>query len=111
MISPIGLLLLVFTLYGNVGLTLQLAWQGAAGTLLACAVTHVMCALMPLGARNPDTYYPIIAHAVNVIAIFLGLWLNISNNFRMFYVCYQCYFYMEYVNPNSVVIYNTSWAP
>lgn len=109
-IGPIGILLLVFTLYGNLGLTNQLAWQGFMGTGVACAVTHVMCAIMPLGARHPDTYNPYIAHTVNVLAIFFGLWLNTSNNFRLFYVCYQCYFYMEFVNPNSVVIYNTSWA-
>jgi len=111
MIGPIGILLLVFSLYGNLGLTIQLSYQGFVGTGVACLVTYVMSALMPLGARNPETYYPIPAHAVNVLAIFLGLWLNLSNNFRLFYVCYQCYFYMEFVNPNSVVIYNTSWSP
>merc|ERR1719454_2128578 len=70
-----------------------------------------MNAMMPLGARNQETYYPAIAHTVNIITIFCGMWLNLSTNFRLFFVCYQCYFYMEFVNPNSAVIYNTNWIP
>jgi hypothetical protein len=89
---------------------MSLAWAGGMGTFVACAITHVMAAMMGGGARSPESYYPIPAHIVNVLSIFLGLWLNVSGGFRAFFVCYQCYNYMEFVNPNSAVVYNESWA-
>lgn len=103
------LLFLVFTAYGNLGLTNQLMWEGFIGTFFACLVVHVLNALMPSGARG-EHYNAPLTHAVNFLAIFLGYFLNIQKNTRMFYVCYHVYFLIEFVNPNSVMVWNSSWA-
>jgi len=103
-------LMVVFTVYGNVGLTIQLVYQGIIGTFIACLPVHFCSVMMPGGAKNPNVYIPLVAHAANVLSIILGLWLNISRNIRLFWLSYHCYFMMEYMNPNSTYVFNTSWA-
>jgi hypothetical protein len=102
-------LMVVFTVYQNLGLTLQLAWQGFVGTLLAAIPTHIICATMPGGAGG-EYYHPKMVHAVNIAVIYLGLFLNISLNIRLFLVCWHVYFIIEVMNPESKTIYNTGWG-
>jgi len=101
--------MVVFTTYSNLGITVQYAWQGFIGTLGACVVTHVLNALMPGGAAG-EFYCAPLVHAVNVLVIFLGLWLNMAKNVRMFLLSWHAYFLMEFMNPNTTTIYNTTWA-
>mmetsp|Transcript_121535 Transcript_121535/g.355182 ORF Transcript_121535/g.355182 Transcript_121535/m.355182 type:complete len:953 (+) Transcript_121535:53-2911(+) len=101
--------MVVFTTFKNLGATIQLAWQGFVGTLAACCVTHVLNALMPGGAGG-DYYFAPVVHLINILTIFTGLWLNISKNVRMFLLCWHAYFLMEFMNPNSTAVFNTSWA-
>jgi len=103
-------MMVVFTVYGNVGLTIQLVYQGVIGTFIACLPVHMCSVMMPGGAKNPKVYIPLIAHTANVVSIVLGLWLNISRNIRLFWLSYHCYFMMEYMNPESTYVFNTSWA-
>eukprot|EP00928_Gymnodinium_smaydae_P072978 TRINITY_DN56254_c0_g1_i1.p1 TRINITY_DN56254_c0_g1~~TRINITY_DN56254_c0_g1_i1.p1 ORF type:complete len:882 (+),score=135.34 TRINITY_DN56254_c0_g1_i1:109-2754(+) len=104
-------LLVVFTIYQNVGLTIQLAWQGITGTLFACLFTFVMSAIMPNGAAGDD-YEPSLVHSCNILFIFLLLWLNIPKNTRMFSLSYHVYFVMDFMNPATTrpEVFNTSWA-
>jgi len=104
-----GVTFIVFTVYQNLGATIRLALQGFIGTTLACLYTHVMNVIMPLGARG-EYYHPWLAHTMIISFVVLVLWLNISKNCTMFLLCYHCYFAMEFVNPNSTTIFNTSWA-
>jgi len=101
--------LLIFTVYQNLGGTVQLAWQGFSGTLAACVVTHLMNGFFPHGAAG-DTYYAPVVHSVNILVIFLGLFINIPKNTRMFLLSYHCYFMMDFMNPKSTTYNNTTFA-
>jgi hypothetical protein len=103
-------LLVVFTIYQNLGITVCQAWQGFVGSGVSCLVIHLLNVWMPLGARNPDTYSPWIANFVNVMFIFLNLWLNMSLNTKLFSICYFVYMMVEFQNPTSVAIFNEGWA-
>lgn len=103
-------LLVVFTIYQNLGITVCQAWQGFIGSGVSCWTIHLLNVWMPLGARNPDTYNPWVANLVNVLFIFLNLWLNMSLNTRLFSICYFVYMMMEFQNPTSVAIFNEGWA-
>mmetsp|Transcript_21892 Transcript_21892/g.49932 ORF Transcript_21892/g.49932 Transcript_21892/m.49932 type:complete len:897 (-) Transcript_21892:157-2847(-) len=101
--------LLIFTVYKNLGNTVQLAWQGFSGTLAACLVTHVMDAIFPHGAAGHSYYAPVV-HTVNVLVIFLGLFVNIPKNTRMFLLSYHCYFMMDFMDPASTSYRNKTFA-
>lgn len=101
--------MVVFTTCSNLGITVQLAWQGFIGTLSAAAIMHALNALMPGGAAGEHYNAPLV-HALNVLVIFGGLWLNMSKNVRMFLLCWHAYFMMEFMNPNTTTVYNTTWA-
>eukprot|EP00746_Dinoflagellata_sp_MGD_P093361 gnl/MRDRNA2_/MRDRNA2_36933_c0_seq1.p1 gnl/MRDRNA2_/MRDRNA2_36933_c0~~gnl/MRDRNA2_/MRDRNA2_36933_c0_seq1.p1 ORF type:complete len:889 (-),score=159.65 gnl/MRDRNA2_/MRDRNA2_36933_c0_seq1:170-2836(-) len=103
-------LLVVFTIYQNLGITVNQAWQGFIGSGLGCVLIHLLNVWMPLGARNPDTYVPWIANLVNILFIFFNLWLNMAMNTKLFSICYFVYMMMEFQNPSSVAIFNDSWA-
>jgi hypothetical protein len=103
-------LLVVFTIYQNLGITVQQAWNGFVGSGVGCVLIHLLNVWMPLGARNPDTYNFWLASAICVLFIFVNLWLNMDLNTRLFSICYFVYMMMEFQNPNSVVIFNTGWA-
>jgi len=45
-------LIVVFTVYGNVGLTIQLVYQGIIGTFIACLPVHFCSVMMP-GSKEP----------------------------------------------------------
>lgn len=117
-------LMVVFTVFDNLGITVQLAWQGFIGTFMSCVPVHVLAALMPGGAAACHggeraslaghggelcQYSHSIVHAANVIVIFLGIWLNISKNAKMFFVCYHVYFIIDFMNPDSTTKFNATW--
>jgi len=102
-------LMVVFTVYQNLGNTLQLAWQGAAGTFIGCCWSHVMSATMPYGASG-EHYDPYIMNAANIGLIVFTYWLNLSKNVRMFIVSYHVFFVMALQNPNADPLMNTTWA-
>jgi len=103
-------LLVVFTIYQNLGITVSQAWQGFVGSGVGCVLIHLLNVWMPLGARNPETYNFWAANLICFLFIFLNLWLNISLNTRLFSICYFVYMMMEFQNPTSVAIFNTGWA-
>jgi len=103
-------LLVVFTIYQNLGITVNQAWQGFIGSGLGCILIHLLNVWMPNGARNPDTYVPWIANLVNILFIFFNLWLNMAMNTKLFSICYFVYMMMEFQNPTSVAIFNKGWA-
>lgn len=103
-------LLVVFTIYQNLGITISQAWQGFIGSGVGCVLIHLQNVWMPNGARNPETYSFWITNVIVVLFIFLNLWLNISLNTRLFSICYYVYMAMEFQNPDSVAIFNTGWA-
>jgi hypothetical protein len=108
-------LMVVFTVFDNLGLTAQLAWQGFIGTFMSCVPVHVLAAQMPGGAafhkEHPaeSHYSHSVVHATNIVVIFLGLWLNISKNAKMFFVCYHVYFIIDFMNPESQTKFNDTW--
>lgn len=102
-------LMVVFTVFNNLGMTVQLAWQGFIGTFMSCVPVHVLAALMPGGAANREQYNDSIVHTTNVVVIFLGIWLNISKNAKMFFVCYHVYFIIDFMNPDSATKFNHDW--
>jgi len=103
-------LLVVFTIYQNLGITICQAWQGFIGSGVGCILIHLLNVWMPLGARNPETYNFWASNIICVLFIFLNLWLNMSLNTRLFSICYYVYMMMEFQNPDSVAIFNTGWA-
>lgn len=101
--------MIVFTIYANLGNTVQLAWQGAIGTGWACAFIFVMSAWVPGGASNPD-YNPFVGHLINLVFIFLCLALNLNKNVRVFILSYHMYWVIDWMNPATLNAYNTSWS-
>jgi hypothetical protein len=133
---PGGVMLMcVFTVYQNLGNTVQLAWQGAIGTLWACIFAHVVSARMPNGAYcgngvafnctskvfNATTFEPSLmpskctydattVNIVNCLFMFCTVWFNISANVRMFILSYHVYFVMAIQDPCNDPLMNESWS-
>jgi hypothetical protein len=103
------LLMVIFTVYKDLGSTVQLFYQGLVGTAWACIWTHVMFAIMPGGAAGA-LYYPPVAHLSHIALVFFSMWLNISKTLRMFILSYQVYFAMDFMNPANADVYNKSWS-
>merc|ERR1712050_779127 len=101
--------MVVFTVYGNLGATLQLFWQGAIGTLWACIFSHVMSALMPQGAFGHE-YNAYLMNTANCLFVFLSLFFNISANVRMFILSYHVYFVMALQTPTADPQMNMGWG-
>jgi len=102
-------LMVVFTVYKNLGGTMQLVWQGALGTFLACFWCHCMSAIMPSGAYGHH-YNVYVINTVNIVSIALIYWLNVSKNVRTFFVSYHVFFVMALQTPTADPGYNTTWA-
>jgi hypothetical protein len=124
------ILMIIFTVYQNVGSTIQLAYQGAIGTFWACLYSHVISALMPYGAwacaeeqfhlnitavwpKGPPgecKYNPIVVNVTNCLFIFCALWFNLTKNVRTFILSYHVYFIMAIQTPTADPLMNISWA-
>jgi hypothetical protein len=116
------LLMVVFTVYGDTGSTVQLFYQGLIGTFWACAWTHVMFAIMPNGCGAlktaplvclSDEYYAPVVHISHILLVFVSMWINISKNVRMFILSYQVYFAADFMTTGNVAEsggYNTDWG-
>lgn len=102
-------LMVVFTVYKNLGGTIQLAYQGGAGTFIACLWAHCMSAIMPGGASG-DHYNPVLMNTSNVLLIVLTYSLNFSKNVRMFIISYHVFFAMSLMNPDVDPGLNMTWA-
>jgi hypothetical protein len=100
---------IVFTVYMNLGVTVQRAWQSWIAILLSTGPVHIMAVMMP-GAAAGDKYQPYICHATLVAFILLAAWLNISLNAKIFFLWYHTSFMMEFMNPKSEWQFSTSWG-
>eukprot|EP00927_Polykrikos_kofoidii_P085156 TRINITY_DN9180_c0_g2_i1.p1 TRINITY_DN9180_c0_g2~~TRINITY_DN9180_c0_g2_i1.p1 ORF type:complete len:1066 (-),score=177.26 TRINITY_DN9180_c0_g2_i1:131-3028(-) len=112
--------LIIFTVYQTTGQTVQLAWQGVAGTFCACVNIFFMCWLYPCGASDPssrtdcdpygpsgDGYIGWVAWVDLIVVIFLFLISNAEENSMKFGLSWHLFFMMNYMNPNVGPTYGT----
>eukprot|EP00450_Noctiluca_scintillans_P034625 CAMPEP_0194549538 /NCGR_PEP_ID=MMETSP0253-20130528/95257_1 /TAXON_ID=2966 /ORGANISM="Noctiluca scintillans" /LENGTH=910 /DNA_ID=CAMNT_0039396967 /DNA_START=65 /DNA_END=2797 /DNA_ORIENTATION=- len=110
-VGPGTLLLYVYTMYYTVGDTTMLAWQGTIGTIVSSLNIWVAYGFFPDGAQTSDMAKYFGWFNV-VFSTFLVNVLNVSVNFRMFFLSYVVYNWMDFLNEDTSKAgnYNTGFS-
>lgn len=109
-VGPGTLLLYVYTMYYTVGDTTMLAWQGTIGTIVSSFNIWVAYGFFPDGANTSDIAYYFGWFNVVFSTLLVNV-LNVSVNFRMFFLSYVVYNWMDFLNddPTKAGNYNTGF--
>mmetsp|Transcript_7380 Transcript_7380/g.15805 ORF Transcript_7380/g.15805 Transcript_7380/m.15805 type:complete len:837 (-) Transcript_7380:87-2597(-) len=101
----------VLTFWKDVGSTARNAAQALMGTLYAVGNSMIMNAVYPGGAKlaHINGYDSTIAWADLAVAVFLLMFLNVSDKFRTFGLFYIAMFMMHYMNPYSVARFSRNF--
>lgn len=98
--------MLAFTLYKDVGSTVQLAWSGYYGTMLSVVNCYIMFTIFPDGGGSGSAWWFGVADLVVIV------WVVIAGNFhtnaKMFFLSWQAYFSMCFLNPSNDAIFSHS---
>jgi hypothetical protein len=108
MIGWIGIQI-VFTVYMNIGVTVQRAWQIWIAIALSILPVHALAVMMPGGATG-ERYLPWVCHVTLIFGVVLGVGLNCSYNAKIFFVWHHVDFMMEFMNPKSERTFGRSWG-
>eukprot|EP00418_Pyrodinium_bahamense_P037241 CAMPEP_0179208274 /NCGR_PEP_ID=MMETSP0796-20121207/103867_1 /TAXON_ID=73915 /ORGANISM="Pyrodinium bahamense, Strain pbaha01" /LENGTH=1072 /DNA_ID=CAMNT_0020913223 /DNA_START=59 /DNA_END=3274 /DNA_ORIENTATION=+ len=95
--------IIVFTVYLDLGNTLALAWYNFAGTLLPTVNCLLMFQLYPNGCSDAGAYSRAWWFGMINLLVFimLQMCLNWNAGVRMFAVSWQVYFSMCFINPDD----------
>lgn len=93
--------IICFTIYGDIGTTLSLAWYNFAGTVLPTLNILFMFGTYPDGATELYSNAWWFGVMNFVIFIALQMMLRWPTGVRMFAVSWQAYFSMCFINPND----------
>eukprot|EP00930_Biecheleria_cincta_P069175 TRINITY_DN56950_c0_g1_i1.p1 TRINITY_DN56950_c0_g1~~TRINITY_DN56950_c0_g1_i1.p1 ORF type:complete len:927 (-),score=137.92 TRINITY_DN56950_c0_g1_i1:66-2846(-) len=111
--------MIIFTVYRNTGTTINLAWQGVVGTILACLNLWMMTLLYPNGAYDPNcnsellvagdcqpadpNYSSTVVWIDTLGVLFLFLLSKSAANTIKFGMSWHVYFMMKFMNPSQGV--------
>lgn len=106
---PMTVLLFVYTLYPNFGLTVQLCFQGIMGTLLACTNVWGLNHLFPDGV-SPGMKYTNSAVIVGYLDTFLFLLIILctksSTGTKVYALNYHVWFMACFLNPHDKTFFS-----
>jgi hypothetical protein len=108
--SSLAVLLFVFTLYKTTGDTINLAFEGILGTLLAVLNIWVLQGVFPQGVTQTSSDlvgWTAVIDGVVFILVVVGS--DLDKGCKMFALNWHCYFWMDFLNPNVTGAYSSNW--
>ncbi|CAJ1367617.1 unnamed protein product [Effrenium voratum] len=102
--------ILAFTLYLDLGSTVQSAWGGFYGTLLPVLNCWLMFAVYPHGVTDDDAGSYVFAWANFLIFVLLTFTLNLATLAKMYALSWQAYFTMCFLNPSDTTVFSRGLA-
>mmetsp|Transcript_90586 Transcript_90586/g.157224 ORF Transcript_90586/g.157224 Transcript_90586/m.157224 type:complete len:1027 (-) Transcript_90586:66-3146(-) len=91
-------MMIIFSVYQNLGMTVRLCWQGIIGTFWAVVNNVVMCVLFPKGAAG-DHYWPVLAWFDVILIVVLFLVCNAETNTIKFGLSTHICLMIEFMTP------------
>lgn len=102
--------ILAFTLYLDLGSTVNSAWTGFYGTLLPVLNCWLMFYLYPNGVKHDDMSSKVFGWVDFFVFVLLTFALGFATNAKMYALSWQAYFSMCFLNPFDTTIFSRGAA-
>lgn len=102
--------ILAFTLYLDLGSTVNSAWTGFYGTLLPVLNCWLMFSLYPDGVKHDDISSKIFGWVDFFVFVLLMFALGFATNAKMYALSWQAYFSMCFLNPFDTTVFSRGAA-
>ncbi|CAE7336161.1 unnamed protein product [Symbiodinium sp. KB8] len=98
--------IVVFTLYKDLGSTVVLAWTGFYGTLLPVLNCWLIFYLFPDGVKKDETWTKVFGWVDFLVFVLLMFGLGFATNGKMYALSWQAYFSMCFLNPFDQTLFS-----
>ena len=98
--------ILAFTLYLDLGSTVNLAWTGFYGTLLPVLNCWLMFYLYPVGIKDDHVLSKVFGWLDFFVFVLLMFALGFGTNAKMYALSWQAYFSMCFLNPFDKTLFS-----
>lgn len=102
--------ILAFTLYLDLGSTVNSAWTGFYGTLLPVLNCWLMFSIYPDGVKHNDMSSKIFGWVDFFVFVLLMFALGFATNAKMYALSWQAYFSMCFLNPFDTTVFSRGAA-
>ena len=98
--------IVVFTLYKDLGSTVVLAWTGFYGTLLPVLNCWLTFYFFPDGVKTDETWTKVFGWVDFLVFVLLMFGLGFATNGKMYALSWQAYFSMCFLNPFDQTLFS-----
>ena len=98
--------IVVFTLYKDLGSTVVLAWTGFYGTLLPVLNCWLIFYFFPDGVKTDETWTKVFGWVDFLVFVLLMFGLGFATNGKMYALSWQAYFSMCFLNPFDQTLFS-----